>query len=126
MLTYAVWGLGRKMFTKLRFQSRSKKIWNRWLIKQYAIIVWSRLINTHIRIMIIIISQLFLSIANALHGSLALTLSIKNFGVYLISLLVVFVMLIMQYRLQFWQRHTNMRNINIRSRSKYEIWCSKM
>jgi len=23
MLTYAVWGLGHKMFTKLRFQSRS-------------------------------------------------------------------------------------------------------
>jgi len=38
------------MFTKLRFQSRSKKFWNRWLIKQLAIIVRSRLINTHIRI----------------------------------------------------------------------------
>ena len=38
------------MFTKLRFQSRSKKFWNPWLIKQLAIIVRSRLINTHIRI----------------------------------------------------------------------------
>jgi len=35
----------------------------------------------------IIISQLFLSIANALHGCFALTLSIKNFCVYPISLL---------------------------------------
>jgi len=34
-----------------------------------------------------IISQLFLSIANALYDSLALMFSIKNFGVYLISLL---------------------------------------
>jgi len=34
-----------------------------------------------------IISQLFLSIANALYGNLTLTLSIKNFGVYPISLL---------------------------------------
>jgi len=50
MLTYALSGLGGKMFTELRFQSRSKKFWNRWLIKQYAIIVRSRLINTHIRI----------------------------------------------------------------------------
>jgi len=32
------------MFTKFRFQSRSKKFLNRWLIKQYAIIVRSRLI----------------------------------------------------------------------------------
>jgi len=39
MLTYAVWGLGCKMFTKLRFQSRSKIFWNRWSIKQYAITV---------------------------------------------------------------------------------------
>jgi len=38
------------MFTKLRFQSRSKKFWNRWLIKQFAIIVRSRLININIRI----------------------------------------------------------------------------
>ena len=38
------------MFTKLRFQSRSKMFWNRWLIKQYAIVVRNRLINTHIRI----------------------------------------------------------------------------
>jgi len=45
MLTYAIWGLGRKMFTKLGFQSRSKKFWNRWLLKQYAIIVRGRLIN---------------------------------------------------------------------------------
>jgi len=65
------------MFTKLRFQSRLKKFWNRWFIKQYAIIFRSRLINTHTRIHYIIISQHFLSIANALHGSLALTLSIK-------------------------------------------------
>ena len=50
MLTYVVWGLDHKMFTKLRFQSRSKKFWNCWLIKQYTIIVRSRLINTHIRI----------------------------------------------------------------------------
>jgi len=34
-----------------------------------------------------IISQLFSSIANNLHGSLALTLSIKHFGVYPLSLL---------------------------------------
>jgi len=27
------------MFTKLRFQSRSKIFWNRWSIKQYAITV---------------------------------------------------------------------------------------
>jgi len=33
-----------------RFQSRSKKFWNRRLIKQYPIIVRIRLINTHIRI----------------------------------------------------------------------------
>jgi len=50
MLTYAVWGFDGKMFTKHRFQSRSQKFWNRWLIKQYAIITRSRLINTHIRI----------------------------------------------------------------------------
>jgi len=28
----------------------------------------------------------------------------------------IFIMLIMQYKLQFWQRNTNMCNINIRSR----------
>jgi len=50
MLTYAVWGFGRNMFNKLRFQLRLKKFWNRWLIKHYAIFVRSRLINTHIRI----------------------------------------------------------------------------
>jgi len=54
------------MFTKLRFQSRSKLFWNRWLIKKYAIIIRSRLINTHTTSGFIIISQLFLSIANAL------------------------------------------------------------
>jgi len=66
-----------------------EKVWNHWLIKQYAIIVRSRLINTHIQIHYIFIQLYFsfLSIANALHGSLALTLSIKNFGVYPISLL---------------------------------------
>jgi len=74
-----------KMFTNIRFQSRSKIFWNRWLIKKYAIIVRSRLINTHATSGFIIISQLFLSIANALHGSLALMLSIKNFGVYCVS-----------------------------------------
>jgi len=36
---------------------------------------------------VIIISQLFLSIASTLHDSLALTLSIKILGVYPISLL---------------------------------------
>jgi len=41
--------MGGKMFTKLRFQSPSKKFWNR-RIEQYPIIVRSRLINTHIRI----------------------------------------------------------------------------
>jgi len=50
MLAYAVWGLGRKMFTKLRFQLPSRKFWNRWLIKQYAIIFRSRLINIHTQI----------------------------------------------------------------------------
>jgi len=34
-----------------------------------------------------VISQFFLNIANALHGSLVLTLSTKNFGKYPISLL---------------------------------------
>jgi len=34
-------------------------------------------------------------------------------------------MLIIQYRLQFRQLKRNKCNINIRSRSKYEIWCSK-
>jgi len=34
---------------QFRFQSRSKKFWNRWL-KQYAIIIGSRLITIHIRI----------------------------------------------------------------------------
>jgi len=77
--------LARKMFTKLRFQSRSKTFWSRWLIKQYAIIVRSRLKTPTSGF--IIISQLFLSIANALHGSLTLTFSIKKFGVYPISLL---------------------------------------
>ena len=48
MLTWAVWGLGGKMFTKLRFQSRSKKFWSCWLINQYAIIARSRLISTNI------------------------------------------------------------------------------
>jgi len=38
------------MFTKLRFQSRSKRFWNRWLVKQFSIIVRSRLITIHIRI----------------------------------------------------------------------------
>jgi len=38
------------MFTKLGFQSRLKKFWNRLLLKQYAIIVRSRLINIHIHI----------------------------------------------------------------------------
>jgi len=47
MLTYAVWGLGRKMFTKIRFQSSSKKFWSRWLIKQYGIIVRRCLTNIH-------------------------------------------------------------------------------
>jgi len=41
--------------------------------------------------------------------------------------LVIFVMLIMQYRLQFWQRqrNTNMCDINIRSKIKCELCCSK-
>jgi len=34
---------------QIRFQSRSKKFWNRWL-KQYAIIIRSHLITIHIRI----------------------------------------------------------------------------
>jgi len=34
---------------QFRFQSRSKTFWNRWL-KQYAIIIRSRLITIHIRI----------------------------------------------------------------------------
>jgi len=38
------------MFTKLGFQSRLKKFWNCLLLKQYAIIVRSRLINIHIQI----------------------------------------------------------------------------
>jgi len=38
------------MFTKLGFQSRSKKFWNRWVLKQYAIIIRSRLITIHIGI----------------------------------------------------------------------------
>jgi len=76
------------MFTKLRFQLRSKKFWNHWLIKQYEIIVRSRLINAHIQIHYIFSTIFsFLCIANALPGSLVLTLSIKNFGVYPISLL---------------------------------------
>jgi len=33
------------MFTKLRFQSRSKKFWNLWYINQHAIIIRSRPIN---------------------------------------------------------------------------------
>jgi len=74
------------MFTKLKFQSRSKKVWNLWLINQYAIIIRSRLTNIHIEFAII--SQLFLSIANPLHGSLELTLSIQNL-VYIPSLCFV-------------------------------------
>jgi len=85
MLTYAVWGLGWKMFTKLRFQSRSKKFWNRWLIKQYAIIIRSRLINIHIRIHYHL--STFSEYCDPLHDSLVLTLSINIFGVYPISLL---------------------------------------
>jgi len=50
MLSYAVCGLGGKMFTKLKLQSRSKKFGNHWLVKLYANIVRSRLMNTHIRI----------------------------------------------------------------------------
>ena len=73
------------MFTKLRFQSRSKKFWNRRFIKQYTIIVRSRLINTHIRIHYHF--STFSEYCDPLHGSLALTLSIKNFGVFSISLL---------------------------------------
>jgi len=34
---------------QFRFQSRLQKFWNRWL-KQYAIIIRSRLITIHIRI----------------------------------------------------------------------------
>jgi len=134
MLTYAVWGLGRKMFTKLRFQSLSKKFWSRWLIKQYAIIVRSRLINIHIRIHYHfstfseycerstwqfgtnVINQKFWCVSH-LFSDLCSDL----WSLYL----VIFVMLIMQNRLQFWQRNTNMCNINVRSRSKYEISCSK-
>ena len=120
----AVWGLGRKMFTKLRLQSRSKKFWNCLLIKQHTIIVRSRLINTHIRF--IIISQLFLSIENALHGNLALTLSTKNFGVCPISLLsdlrnvdYAIQIAVLTTKCEYLQhKYTNYR-------SKYEIWCSE-
>jgi len=73
------------MFTKLRFQSRSKTFWSRWFIKQYAVIVRSRLINTHIRIHYNFAT--FSEYCERSHGSLALTLSNQNFGVYPISLL---------------------------------------
>jgi len=39
--------LGSQDVQQFRFQSRSKKFWKRWL-KQYAIIVRSRLITIHI------------------------------------------------------------------------------
>jgi len=41
--------LGSQDVHQFRFQSRSKKVWNRWL-KQYAIIIKSRLKTIHIRI----------------------------------------------------------------------------
>ena len=112
------------MFSKLGFQSRSKKFWNRWLLKQYAIIVRSRLINIPYPDSFII-SQLFLSIANALHGSLALTLSIKHFVVYPISLLSDLCNVNYAVQIAVLTTNTNTWNINIQSRSKYEIWCTK-
>ena len=45
---FHVWGLGREMFIKLRFGSRSKKCKNHWL-KTYSfetILIWNR---THLR-----------------------------------------------------------------------------
>jgi len=57
--------------------------WNLWL-KQYAIIIRSRLITDRIWIHYHFLT--FSSIANALYGNLTLTLSIKSFGVYPISL----------------------------------------
>jgi len=73
------------MFTKLGFQSRSKKFWNRWLLSNMQLLQESS--DKHPTSGFIIISQFFLRTANAVHGSLTLVLSIKNFGVYPISLL---------------------------------------
>ena len=84
MLTYAVLGLRRKMFTKLRFQSRSKMFWNRWLIKQYAIVVRNRLINTHIRIHYIF--STFSEYYERSTWQFGTNVINQNFGVYPISL----------------------------------------
>jgi len=94
------------MFTKLRFQSRSKKFWNLWYINHYAIIIRSRLIN--IPIEFAIISQLFLS---RLASTWQFGANVTNPNLWCIShlyplwSLLIFVMLIMQYLLQFWQRN---------------------
>ena len=112
------------MFTKLRFQSRLKKFRNLWFINQYAINVRSRLINIHIELTII--SQLFLSVANSLLCSLALMLSIQNFGVYPIFLLcdlcnvdfaVEVAVLTTQYK-EVQHKYTKYRRMD-------EIYCSK-
>jgi len=76
--------LGSQDVHQFRFQSRSKKFWNRWL-KQYAIIIRSRLITIHIRIHY----YHFSTFSEYCKRSIWQfdTLSIKNFGVYPISLL---------------------------------------
>ena len=119
-LTYAAWGLG-KMFTKLRFQSRSKQFWSRWLIKQYAIIVRSCLINIHNRIYYQF--STFSEYCERSTWQFGTNVSIKYFGVYPNSLLsdvynvyyaVQIAVLTTKYE-YVQHKYTN--------RSKYEIWC---
>jgi len=70
---------------QIRFQSRSKKFWNRWSIKQYAIIIRSRLINIHIHIY----SHLstFSEYCERSTWKFGTNVIIKNVDVYPISLL---------------------------------------
>jgi len=75
--------LGSQDVHQFRFQSRSKKFWNRWL-KRYVIIIRNRLITIHIHIHYY--SSTFSEYCKRSTWQFD-TLSIKNFGVYPISLL---------------------------------------
>ena len=74
--TYA---LGSQDVHQFRFQSHSKKFWNRWL-KQYLIIIRSRLITIHIRIHCHF--STFSEYCKCSIWQFNTNLSIKNFGLY--------------------------------------------
>jgi len=92
-----------------------------WKLSHVTTYASRHYVTTETAFCVFFISHFFLGIANALYGNLTLMLSIKILVYIPFLYLVIFLMLIMQYRLQFWQRNTNMCNINIRSSNKCKV-----